>query len=256
MLHSCGWECQIMLFACERRFILCGIGHGAAESSWINSGNHVWILQSGATRRRAHSVSLVERSEGKHINGCWTSHRPEHPAVLRNWLVSDSCLRRHRGRPLPCGKLTKLSEPSWDVVSIALELHCPWTTYLLPGSVCPEHEPPIKRWVCFVPKTGDVESSCTGDATWGHLGDWYKLPPLCCPSGPGHGTPLRLAGRFWGPDKPPSSRGSWHVGVARESTRSWMLNCPCTESPNLSWWHLSWLPSFWRTDPTERLIER
>ncbi len=91
-------------------------------------------------------------SEERHSDGCWASRGPEYPVVLRNRLGSHSCLLRWRGPLLPCQRQTKSFEPTGDVVSILLELHCPWIACPLHGSICQAHEPLIMRGVCSVPK--------------------------------------------------------------------------------------------------------
>lgn len=48
-----------MPFACEKSSLLNGMGHGAIIMSWISSGSQAWFLQSRATRRREHLVSLT-----------------------------------------------------------------------------------------------------------------------------------------------------------------------------------------------------
>ncbi len=53
-LHNLGWRCQVVPLVWEKRSLLNGIRHGAADSSCIKYynilGNHVWFCQSGAIK--------------------------------------------------------------------------------------------------------------------------------------------------------------------------------------------------------------
>ncbi len=131
------------------------------------------------------------RSGEARIGEHWTSRGPEHLAVSRSMLGSESCLLRQRGRPLPSRRLTRSLEPSEGVAPIRLGLHCLWAACPHQGSICPAHEPPLTRGVLSVPKRGGDEPSCKECVTWDRLGDWYKPPPSCCLTGPRRGGLLK-----------------------------------------------------------------
>lgn len=130
------------------------------NSSWINSGNHVWFLQSGANRRTKHLTSLMTWGSlmtwrSKAIGGkakrrilaqSWA--RASHPS--RNKLVNESCLMRQRGPPLPSRRPTKLSEPLEGVFYILLQIHFSRTACMLLGSICPARELPWVNAGCNV----------------------------------------------------------------------------------------------------------
>ncbi len=48
-----------MPLAWKRRSFLNGIDQGDANSRWINTVNHIWLLLSGATKRTEHPTSLT-----------------------------------------------------------------------------------------------------------------------------------------------------------------------------------------------------
>ncbi len=77
---------------------------------------------------------------GKRTGKHWAGRGPEHIAVLRSMLGSESCLLRRRGRPLPSQRQPRFSELFEDVEFIPLELHCLWTACLRQGSNCLAHE--------------------------------------------------------------------------------------------------------------------
>ncbi len=83
-----------MPFACEMRSFLSAIGQRAVDDSWINSGNHTWFLQSGATRRTEHLTSLTRlMTWGSRAIGGKVYRR----AMGQSWARASRCLENRLG---------------------------------------------------------------------------------------------------------------------------------------------------------------
>ncbi len=136
--------------------------------------------RAGTTRRREHLVSLISQMTwgiraiggNAYRRALGQTRGPEHLAVSRSILGSESCLLRKRGRSLPSRRLSRSLEPFEGVASILPGRPCLWTTCPRQGSICPAHEPPLTRGVLSVPKRWGDEPSYKECVTWDCLGYW------------------------------------------------------------------------------------
>ncbi len=97
--HNSCRGCHSMPFAWERRSRLKGVGHGAASSSWNNSGTHGWFFQRGAIKIRRAWV----RAPGLFVK------------KIGQWKLHSAAKRSTRA--LPKTSQIFLTESKWSIHS-------------------------------------------------------------------------------------------------------------------------------------------
>ncbi len=184
----------------------------------INSENHVWEGQNGATRRRrSPHVFTLRSTAGMSLTrekaysfmsgqGCASASIPREVGWEREnqrgpWV--DSCDEKRSTSTTP--NLSQI----WSTVR-RFSIYSPDLNFCLDKKSrfkTPGTWTALRDKICPVPKEEAGAHACLGCVTRSLPGDWYETPPPCCPSWRWHVSASGTVESEWELDEPLSTPG-------------------------------------------------